>query len=336
MMESCSFNTDRSLCINSWGEDITRLTGWSASLALGKKYYDVLPRILDEDGDALYAAIKENKTFALRGYQINCLCDRMTADITINPLQAQGGEIEGVRVEIAKSSACSVQRKLQHAQRFIDIGKMASTLAHGVRSPLNAIKGAVIYLREKYAEEPTLIEFTKIIEDEISRLDTFISKFLSTSISDSELSDIDLNSLLKRIEISTSMQAKAHNIEPIYDYGVIPHVTVSAFQLEHAILNVINNAIEAMPSGGRLMVKTRTGKRSGSDFVVIDIADTGPGMSGSRLDEVLAQKENKGRGFGLFLTREILQYYGGYLEIKSEKGAGTTVSLYLPLNGRAR
>jgi two-component system nitrogen regulation sensor histidine kinase GlnL len=323
------------LCINFWGEGLRELTGRPAASVLGKKYYEVFPRIYAGESDALHAALKDGKRIELKGYTINCLCDQMTADITISPVKATGGEVDSIRVDITPSSTCVAQRKLQHAQRFIDIGKMASTLAHGVRNPLNAIKGAVIYLREKYADESTLIEFTKIMEDEITRLDNFISKFLSTSVSDAEFSETDVNSLLRKVEISTSLQARANGIRPEYRYGKIPHVMVNSFQLEHAILNVVNNAIEAMPSGGKLLVKTRKKRLSGRDFVVIDIEDNGPGMAGNRLDDVLMQAENRGRGFGVFLTREVLQYYGGHLEIKSEKGSGTTASLYLPRSGRS-
>lgn len=323
------------LCINSWGEGIRELTGRPAAAAMGKKYYEVFPRIHTDRGDAIKIALKNNKRLELKGYTINCLCDQMRVDITIDPMGVPEGGKGGARVDIAPSATCSTLSRLQHAQKFIDIGKMASTLAHGVRSPLNAIKGAVIYLREKYADESTLIEFTKIMEDEITRLDNFISKFLSTSISDSEFAETDINSLLRRAEISTSMQANANGLKTSYKYGKVPLVRVNSFQLEHAMLNVINNAIEAMPSGGRLMVKTKTRKRPEGDYAVIEVSDTGPGISGARIDEEMTQKNRKGRGFGLFLTREVLQYYGGYLEIKSEKDVGTTVSLCLPLDRRS-
>jgi signal transduction histidine kinase len=106
---------------------------------------------------------------------------------------------------------------------------------------------------------------------------------------------------------------------------------VNTFQIEQAILNVINNALEAMHSDGQLTVKTRQEKRSGTDFIVIEIGDTGPGMAQNIIDRLSLSPKDSGRGFGLFITREILQYYGGHLEIKSIKGQGSTVLLYLPI-----
>jgi two-component system nitrogen regulation sensor histidine kinase GlnL len=340
MKQAYTFMTDSGLRINSWSKEIAEITGKPSSAVLGKKYHDVLPRISTEDTDAVLTAIKGRKMLAFEEYNFNCLSGRIVAAIRINPIKAVNGKITGAEVAISPISTCSVVEKLQSSERFINIGRMASTLAHGVRNPLNAIKGAVVYLREKYAAEATLVEFTNIMEVEISRLDGFISRFLSASVSDlvsKELvSETDINSVLKKIEILTSLQSHAHNIEGVYNYGNVPSVLISPFRIEQAILNVINNAIEAMPSGGRLEVATKYGKRSGSDFIVIEITDTGPGMPRSGIKNIGMSTEKKGRGFGLLITRETLRYYGGHLEIKSVTNSGTTVRLYLPVKQAER
>jgi two-component system nitrogen regulation sensor histidine kinase GlnL len=109
-------------------------------------------------------------------------------------------------------------------------------------------------------------------------------------------------------------------------------VTINSFHLEHAILNVLNNAIEAMPSGGRLMVKTQSEFRSGIEFATIEISDTGHGIAGGRSNGMIISSNVKGKGLGLFITREILRSCGGHLEIKSQRGMGTTAKLYVPIN----
>jgi two-component system nitrogen regulation sensor histidine kinase GlnL len=199
-----------------------------------------------------------------------------------------------------------------------------------VRNPLNAIKGAVVYLREKYDYEEPLIEFTRIMEEEISRLENFISRFLSSSVSDTEVSETDINSLLKKIEIFTSLQIYTRNVQSLYELGGIPPITINSFHLEQAILNVINNAIDAMADGGQLKIRTFTEERSGRIFVVIAISDTGPGMSDKKIDDLSSENRESGRGFGLFITYEILKHYGGHLEIDSKKNMGTTIKLFIP------
>jgi two-component system nitrogen regulation sensor histidine kinase GlnL len=324
------FCTDNRLRITSWNEELAELTGMKSSAVLGKKYFEMLPRMFSGDKDALSLVLEKNKALTLKRYAFACMLDGMSADIRIGPLR-NAGSVSGVKVTLSGLSPCSVTRSLRDSQRFIDIGKTASALAHGVRNPLNAIKGSVVYLSEKYANEPALVEFAKIMNEEISRLDNFISKFLSTSISDAGFAMTDINSLLKKMEVFTSLQTRASRIKAVYELGDIPPIMVNAFQIEQAILNVMNNAMEAMSSGGQLVVRTQTETLPDGGFVTIEISDTGSGIAKKTMEMQSVSSEGKGKGFGLFITREIVQYHNGHLEIKSRRGRGTTVRLFLPM-----
>ena len=328
---SYSFSTDYKLCIKTWDERIAELTQKSPASALGRKYYEVFPRIFVDDDDGLSLSLKTNKDVFLKEYCFQCFRGHIKADVLIRSSIAEDMQSTAVEVTISPLSRCPIEKKLQEAQPFIDIGKTASRLAHGVRNPLNAIKGAVVYLRGKYATERTLIEFAKIMEEEISRLDNFISKFLSRSMEDTETTSVDINTLLKKVNVFTALQAHAADIKTLYEYGDIPEIRVSAFQLEQAILNVINNSIEAMCAGGQLAVRTRLEKHFNTDFIVIEISDTGSGISGPKTNGREPAAVEDGRGFGLFITSEVVKSYGGHLEIKSEKDKGTDVRLYLPI-----
>ena len=329
-MKEISFSADKKLCICSWGKEVAEFTGQSSTHIIGMKYYEIFPRIFTDNKDALSEAIKNGKTLSLKEYSFNCLYGRIKADIRIKPIKSRNHKVDSVKVIISPHSTCAVAQKLHQSQRLIDIGKIASTLAHGVRNPLNAIKGAVVYLREKYDYEEPLIEFTKIMEEEISRLENFISRFLSSSVLDTEVRETDINSLLKKIEIFTSLQIYTRNVQSLYELGGIPPITINSFHLEQAILNVINNAIDAMADGGQLKIRTFTEERSGRIFVVIAISDTGPGMSDKKIDDLSSENRESGRGFGLFITYEILKHYGGHLEIDSKKNMGTTIKLFIP------
>ena len=328
-MKEVVFYTDRTLSIRSWGGKIAEFTGKSPEIVIGRKYYEILPRIIIDNKDALSEAIKKKKKISSKKYTFNCLYSQMKADIKINPIQSAEGKIARVRVGLYPYSSCALAQKLDQSQRLIDIGKIASTLAHGVRNPLNAIKGAVVYLGEKYSAEQPLIEFTQIMAEEISRLENFISRFLSSSCSALEQAPTNVNRLLKKIEVFTSLQAYTHNINPVYDLSDVPMITINAFHLEQAVLNVINNAIEAMEIEGRLTVRTFTEIREYVQNVVIEVSDTGLGMQHQNPGDMSPTKGDK--GFGLYLTYEILKYYGGHLEITSRKNIGTTVRLYMPV-----
>jgi two-component system nitrogen regulation sensor histidine kinase GlnL len=327
-----SFSVDRALKINAWSKELEVIYGKSSTEVRGIPYHEIIPRINQNNKDAVMQVLKTGKPMSLKGNHITCFCGDGKASVRITPVKNKMGKVNGANVAINAYPSCAIWRRLKQSQRLLDIGKIAATFAHGVRNPLNAIKGAVVYLREKYASEGKLIEFTKIIEEEISRLDNFIAKFLSPSISEKSLSETDINSVLKKIEVLTSLQAQSRKVETVFEYGYTYPVAINSFHLGHAILNVINNAIEAMPSGGRLMVKTQSESSSGTDFALIEISDSGPGMSVDRNGDMVKPSKAKGKGLGLFITREILRSCGGHLEIKSKRGLGTMVKLYVPVN----
>ncbi len=323
-----SFTVNGDLEIVSWGRNISEFTSIPRKTALGKKYFELLPRItLNDFSDAVAFAVEEEKRIRFKDYEFRCLKSVVKADISISPLK--NGDF---RVTISPSLKCELEKELEYSQDLIDIGKLASTLAHGVRNPLNAIRGAVVYIKEKYTSEKSLIEFADIIEEEIVRLDDFISKFLSASLFELHYTETNINELIKKIEIFTSFQVRAQNIDATYNYGNIPSIKINAFQIEQAILNIINNAIEAMPKGGALTVCTSVVKVGGNQYALIEVTDTGIGMNKKTINQLLEKQKNtkKGRGYGLFISREIINNHGGLIEIRSKQGQGTSIKLYIP------
>jgi two-component system nitrogen regulation sensor histidine kinase GlnL len=223
--------------------------------------------------------------------------------------------------------------KTEELKQKVSLDHKASTLAHGVRNPLNAIKGAVVYLKEKYANDKTLLEFTKIMEEEILRLDAFLTRFLSSmAFPDVEKSEVDINGLLKEVEILTCFQTRAFNIKTEYEYGTVPLMMMDSFQLKQAILNIVNNAIEVMREGGHLRVTSGTEEQNDGLYVLIEISDTGAGMNRQRNSKYVRSRAHGGRGYGLNITREVFQSQGGRMELKCRRGRGTVVRLYLPAN----
>jgi two-component system nitrogen regulation sensor histidine kinase GlnL len=228
-------------------------------------------------------------------------------------------------------TACRVDSKLTESQRLIETGKIAAMFAHGVRNPLNAIKGAVVYLRDAYSAEKPIQEFTQIMEDEIYRLEHYISQFLSSTASPTRETLVDINSLISRIMEPLQNRKFMRSTRCIFEPGTIPLMRVNAFQLEQAVLNVINNAIEAMDQGGTLSIKTGTERHMNALCIMVQIADTGPGMPAPRISE-LAARQRRGKGFGLQIAYEAVKRLNGDLEITSRKKKGTTVRFYFPVS----
>ena len=331
-MKELTFTVDRNLRIRSWNDDLKMLTGADASDAVGKKYTDLFPPFLTKDKEAVGEVLKRRRSVNLKQCHFRCLSHYREADIKIAPVRNSNGTGHHAQIALVPSEPCSVGQQLIDAQKFIAIGKIASMLAHGVRNPLNAIKGAVVYLRERYSHETPMLEFMEILEAEISRLENFISRFLSTTTFDSDVALVDVNELIQKIKVFISLQTYTRDIRCEYVLDDIPPIEISAFHLEQALLNVINNSIEAMTSGGTITIRTALSSCSPASCVAIEISDTGAGLDLSLRSAVPDQQiRGQGRGFGLFIADEIIKYYKGHLKIHAEKGKGTTVTFLLPV-----
>jgi two-component system nitrogen regulation sensor histidine kinase GlnL len=299
-------------------------------------YYEVLPRICAAGRDAVADVLESGEPLELQGYRFCCLNSFVAGNVSIAPFGRPNQPPEGVRVTIEISKGCEIAERLQQSEHLIDLGKTASSLAHGIRNPLNAIKGAVVYLKEKYSHEKTLQDFSGIIEEEISRLDNFITNFLRNSLNDFSPSESNINGLLKKIELVTAMQAEAGRVRMKFQYGEIPAVRVNPYEFEQAILNVLNNALHVLPHGGSITVESSVEVLNDHRYVQVSIADTGPGLREDSVGACSAPLEgtakSRGKGFGLFLTREVMQHHQGQFEIKTRRGQGTTVILRLPVD----
>ncbi len=328
---------DRDLIISAVVAPTGVRGGFCSSMLKGHPLDRCFPVLLEDGSDAVKRVIDGGVPLFLKGYHTVCFCSDVTADISIQPVSADDGSICGAEISLVIVSGCPVVDILQKEQRLIDIGRYSAALAHGVRNPLNAIKGAVVYLKDAYGGEQTFAEFAAIIEEEISKLDGFITRFLSTSLLESEFVPVDVNELLRRILAMNSFQAYAKKISFSSELGVLPIIMADAFQLEHAVMNVINNSFEAMTENGDIRLKTRLVKRGDRDYISIMISDNGKGMTSEGQKGAGYSNEKrieKGRGFGLFLTREIIQSHGGTIEIVSKKNMGTSVEMFLPVNRR--
>jgi two-component system nitrogen regulation sensor histidine kinase GlnL len=333
-VNSFDFTVDRQLRVVGINRGLEKARTDSSEPFLGHLYHDVLPLIFHNGAEAVGQVVLNGQPLTLKDQRVACWHQPSQADIDISPLLDGAGKTTGARVNITLREGCSLVAHLKKSQHLIEIGKNAAILSHGVRNPLNAIKGAVVYLKNRYSQEATLLEFTRIMEEEISQLDRFITGFLSGSAGEAEKRSADLNELLKKIEKLISLQAGTSGIELAFRYGKTLPMKIDPFQIEHAILNVINNALNALSPGGKIRVESRAEVTKGASFMVVEISDNGPGISGGTDENYLSPLQesarSRGKGFGLFITREILQHHGGMLELTSRKNQGTTVRLVLP------
>ncbi|BCA79473.1 HAMP domain-containing sensor histidine kinase [Desulfuromonas sp. AOP6] len=300
----------------------------------GLFYYHHIPRLLVDGDDAVSRVLATGESLTLQAFPFSCPHTTLPMDAQLDPLLDAEGGVAGVTISLHLHHECPYFHQSVECQHLIDLGKTASTLSHGVRNPLNAIKGAVVYLKDKYGNEKNLVEFTEIMEEEILRLEKFISGFLSTTFDDLEKRQVELNRILKKIETYTSLQIMSLPVSLSFRYGNVGSLRLNPFQVEHAILNVINNAISILKNGGHVSVETRLESKNGENFAVVEVVDDGPGMPDDIISSLsqpqICTASKSGKGFGLFLTREAMECHGGFLHIERLTPRGTSVKMGFP------
>jgi two-component system, NtrC family, sensor kinase len=226
------------------------------------------------------------------------------------------------------------QAQLVQSEKLASIGEMSAAVAHGLRNPLASLRAAA-QLVQRHPEAPSSAEHLHAIVEEVDRLDRRISHLLSFSrpapfhpLRESVPRLVEgllpaFSELLREREVQLDL-----DIPP-----VLPDIRVDPMQLEQALVEIVSNALDAMPQGGRLRIgASLNGSGSGPGEVAIEVADTGPGIPEQVLPSVCEPfftTRQDGTGLGLAIAKRYVEQNGGRLEIVS-RPEGTTVRVRLP------
>ena len=305
---------------------------------------------LSELGAAM-AAMRAGVTIALVAGQrvVGFLClldDRVPEAFASDELAAmlQVGEQAAITIENSR-----LYERMKERDRLAALGEMAAGLAHEIRNPLGAIKGAAQYLDPAALREGDA-EILQIIVEEVNRLDGVVAQFLDYSrpfpnAASGKFQSTDLNDVLwktmKLIESSMPLNVVLElDLTPD-----LPPIHADAEQIKQVFINLALNAVQAMPDGGRLTVRTRRPHapielglsehtpRYSADQIEVRFADTGAGIPDEALDRIFIPfytTKTKGTGLGLAISQRIVKGHGGTIEVQSRVGEGTEFILRFP------
>lgn len=233
--------------------------------------------------------------------------------------------------------------RVKERDRLAALGEMAAGLAHEIRNPLGAIKGAAQLLMTadgKPAAGSDAPEFLEIIVEEANRLNNVVTKFLDYARSERPgregASKVDLNTVLRKTE-QLLRQELPRNVElRVRVDEQLPQVAGDPESLMQVFLNLGQNAVQAMPEGGTLEILTTRRRRSRlgyGQFAEVRFRDTGIGIPRDKLKKLFIPfytTKQKGTGLGLAISHRIINQHGGTIEVRSTHGQGSTFSVFLP------
>ena len=223
-------------------------------------------------------------------------------------------------------------RRLER-EKSVLLEEMAPVLAHEIRNPLASIKGAAQYLRSESAGEEDARLLDVIIE-EVNRLNSVVAQFLQYARPyRPKLERHDVNAVVRKSLSIARMNSASERV--VFEEDLrpdLPGVPLDAEQMMQVILNMVLNALEAMPEGGRVSVKTRKIAGDTGEAVAISIRDTGRGIRKDDLSQIFKPfftTRERGVGLGLAICDRIVRAHGGHIRVKSLPGQGTIFHIRL-------
>ncbi|MGZ9585985.1 ATP-binding protein [Paenibacillus marinisediminis] len=222
------------------------------------------------------------------------------------------------------------EERLMQSEKLSIAGQLAAGIAHEIRNPLTSINGFIKLISSSQRHEPRYFE---IIDSELKRIELIVNELLILSKPQAthELKPTEIVSMLKQVVTLMSVQAAMKNVEIEFNDQCPPiWIYSEANQLKQVFINLLKNAMEAMPKGGSVQVIAEPD----GDMILIQVQDEGCGMPPEMLNKIgqpfFSTKES-GTGLGLMITYNIIHNHGGSIAVHSLPDVGTTFTVKLPI-----
>jgi signal transduction histidine kinase len=222
-------------------------------------------------------------------------------------------------------------QKLVRSENLATLGTMAAGMAHEIKNPLAAIKGMTQVLPENLGDKEFIKDYTELVPRQLDRINKIVENLLKAGRQPRlEKKATDLNQLLGEVLDFHENLCRQRDIIIRREFGPLPELCLDREQFQQVFINIIINAVQAMPKGGQLLVKSALV----GDKVMIKISDNGVGIEADQLgkifDPFFSLKE-EGTGLGLFTAFRIIQEHEGSFDVDSQVGKGTRFSICLPI-----
>ena len=272
---------------------------------------------------------------------------RVPVSIVTAPLCGRDGQVEAAVVVLRDLSRIhQLEAEVRRGETLAAAGRMAVGLAHEVRNPLGAIRGAVQLLRREIGTDSRLAEYTDVLLTEVDRVNRIIESLLDLA-RPIQLRAVPLNlhQLLERVTLLNEESARERSVTLIRRYDPsLPPILGDEDRLLQVFHNLVRNGLDAMERGGRLTLTTRVslnplfgkmdlgaGQRSMVEAQVTDEGTGIPEAIRARIFDPFFTTKDRGLGLGLSICHHILEEHRGAIQVESAPGRGTSVTCFLPI-----
>ena len=228
-----------------------------------------------------------------------------------------------------------IERRMLEIEKFAATGRLAATIAHEVNNPMEAIKNAIYLLAGSIPENARPVY--NILKAETERVARVVRQMLGLYRSNEQVKPVNVNSIIEDTLSLLHHELEKGRVEVRTDLRPLPDAIISADQVRQVLSNLVINAKDAMPEGGKLTIRTRyiPGRGDLRAWVRLLVADTGVGIPPEMIRTVfepfVTNKGEKGTGLGLWIVKGIIEHHTGKLRVKSKPGQGTVFCVDLPV-----
>ena len=331
---------NQSMKIIAWNKGAEALFGYTEQEAIGQDMEIIVPEHLKETHRRSVERLRATGQSMVIGRMVELSGLRkdgteFPSEISLNCWQTNG-EYYWSAIIRDITERKKTQELLLNSEKLSLAGQLAASIAHEIRNPLTAIKGFHQLLKSESNGKPYYFE---ILTDEMNRIELIVNELLLLAKPQAmQLKQVDFRALLEQVCTLMDSQMHLHNVEVEvkYDQNVPTFIPCDENQIKQICINFLKNAIEAMPTGGQIMITVNHHKE---DSILLRIIDQGEGIPEDklkRIGEPFYTTKEKGTGLGLMVCRKIIEDHQGTLNISSRLNEGTTVEVILPVGEKSQ
>ena len=338
--------------VTSWNKGAETIFGYTAEEMVGQPIGKLLPPDRQhEEEDILNRILRNEPVDMSDAIRIAKGGHTVHVRLHVSPVRDEAGNIIGAsKIAHDITETVKLQRQLQQSQKMEAIGQLAGGIAHDFNNLLAIVLGALELQRASIDENPSALHRWEVANRAAMRGAELTRRLLAfSSVEHFKMAATDLNhSIRNTMEMASRLLGPEITVDLKLEKGMT-QVLADPSGLESAVLNMVINARDAMPKGGRLTVSTRTadlersftqtltGAIEPGTYACISITDTGTGMPQEVLDRACepfftTKERGRGTGLGLSMVYGFVKHSGGGIRIYSEVGYGTTITFYLPFD----
>ncbi len=311
---------------------------YSTSQSIGRNMFQAFPELdIPRCRHGLERAISLGESTDLGEMVFQLGADKITLHLKISPLKNYDGEVYGA---VLLSQDITEKRRLENqliqSDRLAALGQLAAGVAHEINTPLTLILGYTDILKKSVRSDNLESSYLKTIIEESERISDIVRSLLNFARpTNMSAGRCKVNEACRRTLRIFGGQMSRRGIKVTSDLDESqPEAAIDIGELQQVILNMILNAMQAMPDGGHLGIKTGTS----GDVVKITITDTGTGIAPENMRKIFnpfftTKDVGKGTGLGLSVSFDIIEKHGGTVKVESQLGKGTAFMIILPKNG---